>query len=65
MSRKHPSVLQQNPDATPEDVAKALLQRVKPYKKSLRAKNKPRAGIPTAPASPSDIGHLQSVNHCI
>ena len=64
MSRKHPSVLQQNPDATPEDVAKGLLQRVKPYKKSLRHQGQ-AARIPTAPSSPSDIGHPQSVNHCI
>jgi len=64
MSRKHPPVLQQNPDATPEDVAKALLRRVKPYKKSLRPKDKPRASrLPSA--SPSDIGDPYSVNHCI
>ena len=51
MPRKHPPVLQQNPVATPEDVAKALLQRVKPYKKSLRPKNKPRAS-PDRPSFP-------------
>ena len=64
MPRKHPPVLQQNPDATPEDVAKALLQRVKPHKKSLRPKDKLQASRPP-PASPPAIGHPQYVNHCI